>query len=53
MLLLAIQVRHLLDYKNFYNEELINLVNKKCEKELSIFNYDFNGPKDDKSLLTF
>tara|TARA_R100000664_G_scaffold34209_1_gene55082 strand:- start:3328 stop:3945 length:618 start_codon:yes stop_codon:yes gene_type:complete len=40
-------------YKNFYNEELIELVNKKCKTELDLFNYDFDGPKDNKSLLTF
>ena len=41
------------DYKNFYTDELIELVNEKCKKELALFNYDFNGPKDDKCLITF
>ena len=41
------------NYKNFYTNELIELVKKKCKKELELFNYDFNGPKDNKSLITF
>ena len=35
------------DYKKMYDDELIELMNKKFEPELKLFNYDFNGPKDD------
>ena len=30
-------------YKHYYDKEMIELVTKKCEKELKYFNYDFNG----------
>lgn len=30
-------------YKDYYDDEMIRLVNKKCARELEWFNYDFNG----------
>jgi hypothetical protein len=35
------------DYRKMYDDELIELINKKFEPELKLFNYDFDGPKDD------
>lgn len=30
-------------YKKYYDEEMINMINIKCKRELKYFNYDFNG----------
>ena len=30
-------------YKEYYDDEMIQNVNKKCERELKYYNYDFNG----------
>ena len=30
-------------YKEYYDKEMIELVSKKCYRELKYFNYDFNG----------
>ena len=30
-------------YKDYYNDDLIKLVNIKCKLELSLFNFNFNG----------
>jgi len=30
-------------YTSYYDTDMINKVNKKCERELKYFNYDFNG----------
>ena len=30
-------------YKEYYDEEMIELINNKCKRELKYFNYDFNG----------
>lgn len=35
--------RKIKNYKEYYDEEMINLVYKKCERELTYFNYEFNG----------
>ena len=37
------------DYKKMYDDELIELVNKKFEPELKLFNYGFDGPKGDNA----
>lgn len=31
------------NYKQYYDTEMIQLVNNKCARELKYFNYDFNG----------
>lgn len=31
------------NYKDYYDQEMIDLVNKKCHLELSLFNYSFDG----------
>lgn len=31
------------NYKDYYDEEMINLVSEKCKKELIYFNYNFEG----------
>jgi hypothetical protein len=36
-----------LDYKKVYTDNMKNLVAKKCAVELEMFNYNFDGPKDD------
>lgn len=41
----------ILSYKEAYTEEMKQLVTEKCKKELQIFNYDFDGPKDDLIML--
>ena len=38
-------------YKDYYDEEMIELVNKKCHRELKYFNYDFNGSKKHEPLI--
>jgi hypothetical protein len=30
-------------YKEYYDQEMIDKVNKKCQRELEYFNYNFNG----------
>lgn len=32
----------IIPYQDFYNDKLISLVRKKCERELDAFNYDFD-----------
>jgi len=39
------------NYKDYYDKEMIELVNKKCERELNIFNYDFNGSTKKDPLI--
>ena len=39
-------------YKYYYDEEMIELVNKKCYRELKYFNYDFNGSTIHEPLIT-
>jgi hypothetical protein len=39
------------NYKNYYDEEMIELVNNKCRRELDMFNFDFNGYKGIDKLL--
>lgn len=34
------------NYKHYYSENLRYLVKKKCERELDLFGYDFDGPDD-------
>jgi len=38
-------------YKEYYDEEMIELVNKKCYRELKYFNYDFNGSTKHEPLI--
>lgn len=38
-------------YKEYYDEEMIKLVKKKCYKELKYFNYDFNGSTKYEPLI--
>ena len=38
-------------YKEYYDEEMIELVNKKCQRELKYFNYDFNGSTKHEPLI--
>jgi len=38
-------------YKYYYDEEMIELVNKKCHRELKYFNYDFNGSTKQEPLI--
>ena len=35
------------DYREMYDNEMIDLVNEKMKHELKLFNYDFEGPKND------
>ena len=39
------------NYKTYYNNEMINMVNKKCKKELELFNFDFDGYKGTDYLV--
>lgn len=39
------------NYKEYYTNELIKLILKKCERELKLFKYNFNGSIDDNSLI--
>jgi len=39
------------DYKKFYTKDMIKLVEKKFEKELKLFNYNFNGPEDNHAII--
>jgi len=39
------------NYKEYYNPELIKLVEEKCSRELSLFGYDFDGPTDKNTFL--
>ena len=38
-------------YKYYYDEEMIELVNKKCHRELKYFNYDFTGSTKHEPLI--
>ena len=38
-------------YTEYYDEETIELVYKKCERELKYFNYDFNGSIKHEPLI--
>lgn len=38
-------------YKEYYDKEMIELVNKKCHRELKYFNYDFNGSMKHEPLI--
>ena len=38
-------------YKEYYDKEMIELVNKKCYRELKYFNYDFNGSTKHEPLI--
>ena len=40
------------DYRSYYTDELRELVEEKCKKELSMFSYDFDGPLDDEAFIT-
>lgn len=44
-------VRKKYNYKHYYTPELIALVEKKCQRELELFKYDFNGPTDDSLFI--
>ena len=39
-------------YKEYYDEEMIELINDKCNRELKYFNYDFNGSTVYEPLIT-
>mgnify|MGYP006140378327 FL=1 len=38
-------------YTEYYDKEMIELVNKKCHRELKYFNYDFNGSTKHEPLI--
>ena len=40
-----------ISYKEYYDKEMIELVNKKCHRELKYFNYDFNGSTKHEPLI--
>ena len=39
------------DYKSYYDKEMIQMVTKKCQRELKNFRYDFNGSLDDNPFI--
>lgn len=39
------------NYKEYYDEDMIKLVNEKCNRELKYFNYDFNGSTKKEPLI--
>jgi hypothetical protein len=39
------------NYKKYYHNEMIELVENKCRLELEMFNFDFNGYKGKNSLI--
>ena len=39
------------NYKEYYDDEMISMVNKKCKKELDMFNFDFNGYNGESYLI--
>jgi hypothetical protein len=39
------------DYRMYYNDELIELVNNFCKIELELFGYEFDGPINKKVVL--
>ena len=39
------------NYKDYYNDELIEKVNRKCCRELEIFKYNFNGSVDNNPFI--
>jgi hypothetical protein len=39
------------NYKEYYTPELIELIEEKCSRELSLFGYNFNGPLDSNTFL--
>jgi len=39
------------NYKEYYDDEMIEMIYKKCKLELDLFNFDFNGYKGSESLL--
>ena len=39
------------NYKDYYNDELIEKVNRKCSRELEIFKYNFNGSVDNNPFI--
>lgn len=46
-----VSVRKTKYYKDYYDEEMIELINKKCHRELKYFNYDFNGSTKYEPLI--
>jgi hypothetical protein len=45
------RVGHDTDYRTYYTDELIDLVNKTWGRELDLFGYEFDGPKQGPNLL--
>jgi hypothetical protein len=39
------------DYRKYYNDETIALVETHCARELEMFCYDFEGPTDDRIFI--
>ena len=39
------------DYRNYYTDDLIDLVSETWGLELQLFGYDFDGPRDDIAIL--
>lgn len=39
------------DYRRYYNDKLIEMVNNKCKLELGMFNFTFDGYNGDDSIL--
>lgn len=39
------------NYTEYYDEEMIELVNNKCKRELEYFNYDYNGSTKKEPLI--
>jgi|TARA_Y200000002_G_scaffold361117_1_gene346928 hypothetical protein len=44
--------QHNKNYKEYYDKEMIKLVEKKCSRELKYFNYNFNGSTN-KDIFIF
>ena len=45
------ETKNIKSYKEYYDNELIELVNKKCKLELEMFNYTFDGYQGNSYLI--
>jgi len=39
------------NYKNYYNDETIDLITEKCKLELDMFNFDFDGYRGNEKII--
>ena len=39
------------DYKTYYDSKLIKRIEEKCQVELDLFGYSFDGPLDNEPLV--